>query len=811
MTYLGRAAREAWRALAQYPRLLFLVSLPTAVGIATVASVLAVANDTVLSNLPFPAPEELVDIRGQSNRDPGVPRSLSYPDFQDLEEAARGTLTMGAYSGSRPFNLEHGGEGVAVTGEFVSSGFFDALSIQPYRGRYFRSQEDISGSGSGTVVVSEALWQNRLGGSLAFPGSTIRIGGVPFEVVGIAPPGFQGLNDGADLWMTVPAAGLIWGPEFVNRRSLRWLMSVGRLGTDTNMNVARQVMSRAGGDLEETYPEINKDLGVMIRPLPGKYLPDFRASLAALGAGAVMLLVLVTANVASVLLIDALRRSEDIALRTALGATSADHLAQITGRVLALTGPGGLVGLTVGMSAAGPLLRLSQVEVPAVWGSTARLGSILGLVGVVVLVGVAAGLAPAVLLRRQATANRRRAGIPVAAARGFRWLAALQVALALALTCGTLTLVRSFRGLMDTELGFSPEGIATLRVATSDRAFRNQEEFRAFLNELHSTVATTPGVEAASLTGPSLPLEPMNGAMVFSQEKLEDGADTPTLIRLIYVTPGTLDLLGLSLEQGRHFDRRDQAADAQRTMVVSRDLAERFWPGRDAVGQRMALASGLDSWNVVGVSSRALMEGSLSESSRDPFGYFPISQAPSGLLPVVNILARPSSGKASGLLEPIRRRIEKRFPSMELFDLATLSDRFHGQMGGARFLVSLLAAFSILSASVAVLGTFGAFSQLMALHRREFALRLALGSTPNLIRRLAVHRGIWPGLAGLMLGSLLAVALSPTVPAMAAWAATLQGRDLLTATALLGFGISLGILPAFRGIAADPMAILQSE
>jgi putative ABC transport system permease protein len=371
-----------------------------------------------------------------------------------------------------------------------------------------------------------------------------------------------------------------------------------------------------------------------------------------------------------------------------------------------------------------------------------------------------------------------------------------------------VVLGRSFRDLARLDLGYAPDDVVSLRVAASGDEFRQTESFHTAVSKLRQSIADVPGVEAVAVMGPSLPTDMMNGARILSQEQWEKGGAAPTLIRIAYVSEQAFATLGIPILEGRDFDTRDMDADAQRVIGISKELADRLWPGQSALGRQIRLASGGNSWTVVNVVSSADLEGPLPSPSGGPLAYFPIYQTSSRWTPVINIIAHGRHGGTAALGERIRGIMKRELPGVEAYDAALIRDRIRQQTGPGRLLVLLVGAFAGIAAVIAVLGTYAAFAQLLGHHTREFGLRLALGSSPREIMFLAFRRGMTPGIIGAAAGCVGTLFLGSVMPAAATWVAPTRLADIALAAVLVLAGVVVAGLQARRAGRVDPVETL---
>ena len=312
--------RSAIRMAFRRPAFALVTIVTIGVGIATNATIFTVVKAVLIDSLPYAEAARIVEITSLNKQHPEETWPVSYPDFQDWERGAGAFDAIAMYSTPHPMNLGRSEEeAVPVRTEFVTSRYFEVLALAPVAGRMFLPAEDVPGEHA-VAVLSHSLWRDTYGSDPDVVGSLVQLDGRSHEVVGVAPAGFAGISDQADLWVPATMAAVTRGDIFTFRRRLRWLYGIGRLRDGVSTPDARADLNVVAAMLAETYPDSNKEIGVRLTPLADRYVRDLRAGLMVLVGAAGFLLLIVCANVANLFLVDAVRRSNEVALRVALGA-----------------------------------------------------------------------------------------------------------------------------------------------------------------------------------------------------------------------------------------------------------------------------------------------------------------------------------------------------------------------------------------------------------------------------------------------------------------------------------------------------------
>ncbi|MFP3940544.1 MAG: ABC transporter permease [Thermoanaerobaculia bacterium] len=705
--------RTALRSVRRRPGASVAVVLTFALGIGAAGAVFLVIHAVLLSELPYPEPERLALVEGVRRTDTVERWPISYPDFRDWREQVGSSVgTLVARTGVRSFNLDAGDEVVRIPGEMVTAEYLQVLGLEPARGRWFTEAEDRP-PGDRVAVIGHELWRQRFDGEPRVVGRTATLNGLPFTVVGVAPRGFRGLTDQAEVWLPLATAGTIESPPYLEERSFRWLSGVIRLAPGVGIDRAQAALDAAAARLEETYAETNYGVGARLVPLADAWFGDVRPVLWTLLMGALFVLGIACVNVANLELAWGVTRRREMAVRAAVGAVPRQLVRQVLAESTLRSGAGGLVALVAVAWATPALLALSAYELrdymelrvgAAVIGVTlaAAVGS-----------GLAAGVAPAVFSARADFAGLLKEGgerSGVASGRRLRSsLVVLQIALAFALFVGAALTVESFRNLRSRDLGYRTEGMLTGRIDLKGERYSEDPPAIQLARGLLEELGAVPGVRRVALVGPGMPTDDWHGmGLTVEGAPPPEGTDGHYVLRH-HVTPGYFETLGIPLLAGRAFSVDDDT-EAELAVVVSRSMARRHLGGeQQALGRRIKFGSpDMDvPWHrVVGVVADADHRGLRGEPGPGPDVYLAYYQDVPRSPAVTNLLLRTDLPPEE-LAPALRRIVGGAAPELALYDVRSLEERLDRQSATDRFLSVLLSLFAGLALVLAAVGGYG--------------------------------------------------------------------------------------------------------
>ena len=808
--------RFALRILRKNPGFTAVAVLTLALGIGANTTIFSVTNALLLQPpLGIERPDQLVLLfrRLAHNR---VEMNVSYPNFSDWRDQNQVFSGLAAYKTIWLGLSVEGGSG-RVQGAMVSGNYFDVLRVRPALGRTLLPEDDRTPGAYPVAVVSYGLWQGRFGSDPGLVGREIRINGHAFTVVGVAPKGFKGTVVGElpEIWVPMMMEGQVTPPDWqgwMGKRNWSMIQVMGRIKPDVSLGQAQANMDTVARQLEHAYPKENKGVGIALLPKITLY-PWDRVKVVQFGAllTAVVGLVLLIAcaNVASLLLARAAGRQKEIALRLTLGASRARVIYQLLTESVLLALMGGAIGLLLANWAAHILSKLAAGATFLPVGDFGPDGRVLGFTVLLsFLAGVAFGSAPAwqtsfvdpspALKEAAATLGSQRARL-----QGVLVIA--QIAVSLVLLTGAGLLVKTLRNYLAINPGFDMKNILDVSIDLR-LADYTETQGRLFCQRLLEGIRALPGVESASLADGA----PIAGGtnettvMDYGRGRIAGEFDLP--VGLVIVTPEYFRTLGIRLVAGRDFSDHDTAQGPWVT-IINETMAERLWPGENAVGRRFATSqSGQPYFQVVGVAKDARLEALRGTPELAMFVPFGQQYQPSMTL-LVRTVTDPM-----GLLPAIRGEVQSLDKNLPVFDVTTLRAAVATTLNQQQLYAMLVGSFALVALLLAATGIYGAISYSVARRTHEMGIRMALGAERSDVLKLVVGQGMLLTLSGLAAGLPAALGLARLLKSL------LYGVEpndvptfVLGALALWSVALLASYIPARRAIKVDPMVALRYE
>ncbi len=817
---LLRDLRLAWRSLRRRPGFAGAAVLTLGLGIGATGAVYTVIHAVLLSELPYPEPERLVEVAAERRVDGVEKWPISYLDFRDWREQAEDAVgEMALHSPSRSFHLgpaSGGDEVVRHPGEMVAADYFSVLGLDPAVGRWFSPEEDRP-PGDRVVVLGHELWRQRFGGDPGAIGEALVLDTLPFTVIGVAPRGFRGLSDEADLFVPLATAVTLEAPFYLEERSARWLSGIARLAPGVERAAAELALDGAARRLEREYAGANHGIGVRLTPLAEAWFGDLEPVLWTLLAGALFVLAIACVNVANLQLVRGMARQGDVAVRTALGARRRHVLRHLLAESALLSLAGGALGLLLAGWAGRALLDLSGYELKSFVDVRVGLGVVAVTLGVAAAAGLASGLAPALAASRADLAVLLREGERGSEAgrkaRVRDLLVTVEVALAFALFVGAALSVQGFRNLHDRDLGYRTADVLTARYDLVGEAWAEDPPAARLARRLIDDLEALPGVRSAAIVGPGMPSDDWNAMDLAIEGQPTPAGETRYALRH-HVTAGFFETLDIPVVAGRGFTRDDDA-DTEPAVVVSREMALQYWGSEDAaLGRRIRFAPPEYDfpWNrVVGVVENAEHRGLRGEPGPGPDVYIAYEQWVARSPAITNLLIRTDLAPEE-LAPALRRVVRETAPDLVVYDVRSLAGRLEDQTAADRFLSVLLGLFAALALLLAAVGIYGLLAFAVGARRREIGLRLALGAPRDALVGGIVRRGMFLAGVGVAAGAVAAAVVTRWL------ASRLHGVEALDPLAYAGAALALFLvavtaswLPARRAAQVDPKTVLQSE
>jgi predicted permease len=777
-----------------------ILALSLAIGV-TVA-VFSAVDALLLRPLPYPDSGRLVTIwevhhaGGQSRSDVSPVQFVDFrSQISSFEDAAGWWYPDLNLTG-------HDREPERVATADVTDNFFSVMRVEPVWGRSFVDGEDRQGAPP-VVVIGYELWMRRYGGDESILGKPVLLDGRENTVVGIAPRGFR-YPRGSEVWRP-----LGWDPA-QHSRGARFFQVVARLREGRDLEDAQSEVNLLTERLEGDFPATNAGWTAAVVPLRDSELGRTRQGLFVLLGAVGLVLVLACANVANLLLAQAMGREDEITIRRALGADRRRVASQLIAESLALSLLGGGFGVALAVYGSSLLRRLVPIAVPRLDQVAVDARALAFTVAIVVVAALLFGSVPAWQTSRGVPRGHRTTG------RATRSVFVVtQVAVALLMVVGAALLVRSFERLVREDPGYEAVRSVTFNLQLPSTSYREWTAVSEFYARLVASLEAAPGIRGAAATA-FLPLDP--GWRIPFQVKGRAPVPEAELPQAQYhsVTPGYFRLMGIALQRGRDLSERD-LPDSPGVVVVNEAARRRYWPDEDPVGAFVltearqfgplgrVLPESLEL-EVVGVVAD-VKNASLS-SQVEPAFYFSFRQF---AYRSMNVVVRSESDPAA-LAAMLKDEVWRIDPDLPVSAMRRLEQDLDEAVASEKFVMTALGVFAFLATALAAVGTYGVLSCAAAERKREIAIRMALGARPRSVTTDLVGRGVALAGAGVALGALAAFVLGRYLESFLYGVTTRDPLAFgLAALVLLFTSFVASYLPARRAAKSDPWTTLRAE
>ncbi len=784
-----------------------------ALGIGATTAVFSIVNGVLLRPLPYSGAEQMYRLWAEHQQKGWTRSSMSQPDIENVRELPSVAFAEG-FRVDR-FTLTGSDKPVQVDGAYVTGGLMAGFGVAPVLGRDIRHEENHP-SAARVVVLGHALWQRRFGSDPSVVGTTLQISEESYEIVGVAPRGFD-FPDGSQLWTP-------HNHPCHATRGCRNLNAVARLAPTAVPEQAQASLSALAAALREEFPVTNGHHEFRFEGLMDSMVWHVRTGLwVLLGAVGLMLLV-VCANVANLLLARGSARELEMGIRAALGASRARLMGQLLLESLLLAALGGAVGLMlsnwlvagVKRVLSGTFPRFEQVSVDAT--------VLVFILGVTVLVAVLFGLSPAVhLVRRQivsclARGGRVRSGRRGSAARS--WLMVAEVGLSVVLLIGAGLIARSLLKLYQVDQGFGHREVLRFNVSLSSRRYGDPATIISFFRQLEERIRQLPGVASIGTAfGPPLSNHNQSGDIRVAGRPEPDRSQV-TFASVHPVTPAYFETLGLPLLRGRGIEVTDHEG-APPVAVVNETFVRENFPGQEVLGAgvRVAVSFGFGTtWRIVGVA-RDVRRFLAAEPK--PEVYIPLAQSGSDEPFVIEGLRRNlgnltvhvrGASDAASLLPAVRDQIAAMDPGVLIVNVETLSDAICRNAAPTRHYFMLVGLFAFLAIALAAAGLYGVVAYLVSRRTREIGIRIALGARRNHVARLVLWQGILPTVVGTAVGLLGAVAGTRLLASLLYQVEPWDPASFVLATAvLIGVALLATFFPTMAALRVAATEAIKAE
>ena len=799
---LRQDLRYTARALRRSPGFAATAVLVVALGIGANTAAFSLADQVLLRPLPFPHSERLVKLWQTV---PGYSRmELSPANYADWKNMSHSFAALGAYT-DFAVNLVGQGDPARLDIAMVDSDVLPMLGVQPALGRVFSPAESRDGA-AGTLLLSYGLWQRRFGGDPEILGRQVLLNDERYTVIGVMPRTFYFPSRDTQLWTPLR----LKAESYVDRND-NYLEAVGRLRPSTTLAQASSEMAVVTAQLERQYPKENERSGAIVYLLRDDVSKQSRLLLLALVGAAVCVLLIACTNLANLLLVRALVREKELAVRTAIGAGRERLVRQLVTESLVLALAGGALGVVAAGLTVPLLARLIPYTLPVEQASAFDWRVLLFAGLLTALTGIVFGVAPAWRVCRKADLTALREGARAGSGKKERLRSALvmaEVTASLVLLVSTGLLLRALWKLQGVDPGFRTEGVLTLRTALPMPKYNSTALRASFYNRVLSEVRQLPGVTDAAYIS-FLPMVMGGGIWPVEVGEHVVGRTAAHTASMRFVTPGFFAAMRIPLRTGRDVEDGDTLARPY-AAVVSESFAERYWPNQNPLGHHFKMA--FYDRTVAGVVGDIRVRG--METTSEPQVYFPYRQQEEGSFQWYapqNLVIR-AGGNAAGLLPQIHRIVRTADAEQPISNVRTLADIVEANTASRAIEVRVLGAFAAIAFLLAAVGIHGVLAFAVSNRAREIGVRMALGAQRGDIVRMVVLRGAVLAAAGVVPGLALAWYAGQMLEALLAGVKPYDTATFLAATGLCLAMTILGcLLPAWRAARVDPMTAMRLE
>ena len=816
MPQLTNDIRLAFRRARKRPGFTLVAVLSLTLGIGANSAVFSLVNAILLRHAPIPEPERVVEIYQKQNDFPFAP--FSYPDYVDFRRATASTFTQVSSSMFTVVARDAGDHVESLMGELVNGDYFPLLGLRAQAGRLLGREDDVTPGGHPVVVLSYEYWQREFHGDPTAVGRTMRLSGRQFTIVGIAPKSYTGMISGL-------AAAVFLPMQMVNQvqpdirdqmkqRQNHSLFMKARLAPGASVAQARTVAQAFTGDMTTqhaaewpngTAVTVIPKTDVAVNPLlDSVVVPAAAALMAVVG----LVLLVACANLASFLLAHARDRRKEVAIRLAIGAKRSALVRQFLVESLLLATVGGIAGVVL----AGVALRaVLHADLPVPLPITVDVSLDWRVLAFTVLASAVAGVMFGLLPALQATRatvvetikNENADGGPTRRVTTRNLLVVGQIAVSLTLLITAALFLRSMqaRAAVDPGFGHAPAGIVWIAIP-ADRYDSTQRQL--LVDRIQARMARIPGVTQVGATDNIL-LNPLsqNGKRIRVPGVTPPKGQTAFDVDFAAADTGYLASIGLTLVSGRGFTAAD-TRDAPRVAVINEAMAQKFWPGKEAVGQTFSTDSA--TYRIVGVTRTAKVR-TLGEEPR-PFMLAPLAQEFSASM----MLIARTNGDAERTATQMLSSLREIDPGIMAIQVKTMEKHLAAMLLPARLGAMAFTLFAGLALALAVLGVYGVVSYAVARRTREVGIRLAIGAQPSALVRLLMKEGFTLVVIGAAFGLLLGVGSARVLSTLlygvgSADPLTFVGAPLV----LMAAGAVAAFLPARRASRVDPASVMRAE
>jgi putative ABC transport system permease protein len=821
---LWQDIRYGCRAIAGSPGFATIAVLSLAIGIGANCATFSFADALLLRPLPVARPGDVFTVGSTTSLEAFGASSLvsSYRDYVDIRDRSKSFDGLAAFTYlTAGFARDPHDAPKLKMGALVSANLFPLMGVEPTIGRGFRPEEDRVPGRDAVLVLGRKMWEQDFGSDVGVLGRAVKVNGVTFTVIGVAPPEFTGMDQYVRSDFFAPlmmSPRLLSDPKAasLDARDARNLDLKGRLKPGVSQAAAQTEVTTIAADLERAYPDTNKNRHFAVRTeLQSRMAqdPPDATLVAMLSTLALGVLLVACANVAGLLTSRAPVRAREMALRLAIGAGRAALVRQLITESLLIALAGGVVGLGVGYAG---LTLFRQIELPTDLPISLSFQmdrrALLFSLAVAVVSAVLFGLVPAIQATRTDLVGVLKASDSVSGGHRRRWgravLVAGQVAVSVVLLVVALFMYRGFREQLASGPGYRVDHLLMMTFDPGLVRYSDAQS-REFFDQLAERARGVPGVQRVTLST-SVPMSNDSlGSVTVVPEgyQFPVGKDDATVLAS-RIDEHYFDTMGIAILQGRNF-RIEDGADAPRVAIVNQQFAQRYWPNQDPIGKRFRLADPDKSWvQVVGLAK--ISKYIFIAEPPTEFIYLPRRQHK----PERTILIAQSAGDPSTLVAPLRETVRALDANLPIFNVRTMEDFYRNRSSIIiNVLVGTVGAMGLMGLGLAIVGLYGLVAYAASRRTREIGIRMAIGADRGAVLRMVLREGVTLAVAGLAIGLVLSVGAGELLNA--SFPTGNNERDFVALLIVIPIVLAVTFLaayvPARRASSINPMQALRYE
>jgi putative ABC transport system permease protein len=823
-TGLLQEFRHALRMLTRSPGFTAVAALSVALGIGVNSALFSFHDAILLRPLPVLDPDAVVTLTAASPDDPSFLGRLSYPNYRDLRDRSQSfdgliadQLTLSSFARSREAVRE------MRLGMLVSGNFFSVLGVRPVLGRGFAPEEDLVPGRQAVVVLGYDFWKNNLAGDPSIVNGVVLINGIDFNVIGVAPARFTGMDQWTRPAFYVP---LMMAPRLgvarenpLEDRAVRSVEVRGRLKSGSTQMSAQAELTTLWKGLQHEYPEANRnrliavrtELQTRIRSNPANAIISLMMTVLA-----AIVLIIACANVANLMLGRARARTREVAIRLALGVSRMRLLRQLLTESLLLALLSGALGLGFAYVGIRFFSSTAQTLVPADLSIVIAPQLDLRVLAFTLLAAIVSavlfGLAPAwQSLKTPLVPALKSTGLGDTGRQrtiGRNALVVAQIALSMVLLVAVGMLQAGFRRTLALDPGFRLDHLMTMYLDTSFARYTPVQTHEFYRNLVDRSRAL-PGVVSVALAD-AIPLDRGLGsrkAVIPEGHQFPQGQES-ALVASAVVDERYFDTTKTAILRGRTFTADDRDG-SRRVVIVNEVFADTYWPNQNPIGRRVRLNDSQGPWlEVVGLSKTEKYVFIIETPT--PFLYLPFAQHEK---PQMSLLVESVDADAAPLAWPLRDVVRSLDVNQPIFNMRTFSSFYQQQAFGAQLLVIRVAtAMGLLGLTLALVGLYGLVAYSVARRTREIGIRMAIGAARSDVVMMVLGQGMVLAITGILIGGVASVAVARLLAAGMAGLGTANAATYVVVPLLLiSLTLAASYFPARRASKVDPLRALRYE